>query len=136
VAGKRKIILDFDGVIHSYGSGWTGVVPTDPPVLGAREAIRRIREHYKVYVMSTRCFEEGGVEAIEDYLREHDIEVDGVVKEKVKASLSIDDRGFRFEGDWNGVIDFLNDPECFNPWNKKGRPEPQRPIQRLEKEDE
>ena len=39
-ARKPIICLDFDGVIHSYTSGWKGaaVIP-DPPVPGALEFI-------------------------------------------------------------------------------------------------
>jgi len=122
MARRLKIIIDFDGVIHGYESGWKGAGHApDPPVPGAREAIAKMMESYQCYVFSSRCSELAGVEEIERYLAEHDIEVDGVVREKIPASLSIDDRGFRFNGDWNEVLEFLESPDAFNPWNKKGR---------------
>ena len=38
------VVFDFDGVIHSYTSGWKGVanIP-DPPVPGIREALADLR---------------------------------------------------------------------------------------------
>ena len=54
---KRTVVFDFDGVIHSYTSGWKGqsVIP-DPPVPGIKEAIAEIRDAgYEVVVVSTRC---------------------------------------------------------------------------------
>ena len=43
--GKLILCLDFDGVIHSYSSGWKGadVIP-DPPVPGALRFIADARE--------------------------------------------------------------------------------------------
>ncbi len=120
MAYRRKILVDFDGVVHRYDSGWKGVtVIPDPPVDGVKEAIAKIRESHAVYILSTRGTEDDGVAAIQAYLDKHDIEVDGIVKKKIPASLLIDDRAFRFNGDWNEVLEFLDDPECFTPWNKK-----------------
>ena len=41
---RRTVCLDFDGVLHSYRSGWCGadVIP-DPPIHGTREAVARLR---------------------------------------------------------------------------------------------
>ena len=36
--GKKTVVFDFDGVIHSYKSGWQGsatIIP-DPPVPGIK----------------------------------------------------------------------------------------------------
>jgi trehalose-6-phosphatase len=120
MARQRKILVDFDGVVHGYDSGWQGVtnIP-DPPVPGVAEALAKMREESQVYILSTRGTEDVGVEAIQAYLDKHGIEVDGIVKKKIPASLLIDDRAFRFNGDWEEVLEFLEDPDCFTPWNKK-----------------
>lgn len=53
---KQTVVFDFDGVIHSYISGWQGITTIpDPPVPGIAEAIQNIRKHYVVAVVSTRC---------------------------------------------------------------------------------
>ena len=77
---KQTIILDFDGVIHSYGSGWQGSpdIINDPPVPNVNEAIQELRKDYRVVVLSSRCHQKGGIPAIKKYLKKHDIEVDDV----------------------------------------------------------
>ena len=113
---KLTIILDFDGVIHSYPK-WKGIIPTDPPTEGAREAIIKLREQFNVKILSTRCTEPAGVKGIEDYMVEHDIPHDGVLVQKEKAVLMVDDRGYRFDGNWDSLLWFVKDgaPE---PWNR------------------
>ena len=67
---KRTIVFDFDGVIHSYSSGWQGEtnIP-DPPVPGIEKALRDIHEAgYGVVVVSTRCASLCGRMAIESWL--------------------------------------------------------------------
>ena len=42
---KPTVVFDFDGVIHSYTSGWKGVAEIpDPPVPGIGEAIAELRQ--------------------------------------------------------------------------------------------
>ena len=116
---RRKILVDMDGVIHGYQSGWQGVTSLpDPPVPGAKEAIEKIRETHDVFILSTRGVDDIGAAAIQKYLDLHGIVVDGVALEKIPACLLIDDRALRFNGDWNEVLEFLEDPDCFTPWNK------------------
>lgn len=116
---KQTIILDFDGVIHSYSSGWKGanVIP-DLPTEGAREAIAKLRERYIVVVVSSRTHQEGGIEAIKEWLAKHSIEVDDVPNHKPPHVCTVDDRAFRFEGDWGDVVANIDD-YC-TPWNKRG----------------
>ena len=77
---QPNVVLDFDGVIHSYVSGWQGVdVVPDPPVPLIDEEIKRIRAAgYRVVVVSTRCATPEGMGAVRRYLRENGIEVDDV----------------------------------------------------------
>lgn len=114
---KLTIVLDFDGVIHSYTSRWRGaaVIP-DPPVPGIREAIDEIRQHYRVVVVSSRCSQEGGIEAIKTYLQKHDIRVDDIAVEKPPAIVYVDDRALTFDGNPQGLLDRI---KTFKPWHKK-----------------
>lgn len=115
---KQTVVFDFDGVIHSYTSGWKGatVIP-DPPVPGIKEAIEKIRQLYHVVVVSSRCSSSEGVTAIMDYLKANDIVVDDVIMEKPPAVVYIDDRAIRFNGD---PSDLLNQIVSFKPWNAAG----------------
>ena len=118
-AGKMKtVIFDFDGVIHSYESGWQGAtnIP-DPPVDGIREEIQRIRDaSYKIVVVSARCYQDGGIEAIKKYLDKHNIVVDDVTHEKPPAIVQIDDRAICFDGKAGGLLERI---DSFVPWNNK-----------------
>jgi len=113
---KPALILDFDGVIHSYENGWTGLTPEDPPTLGAREAIQQLRERFEVLVLSTRSTDPGGIQVIEEWLDKHDIQVDAVIDKKRKAKLMVDDRGYRFDGNWDTLLEFTK--TSMEPWNR------------------
>lgn len=103
---RQTVCLDFDGVIHSYLTGWHGIeVIADPPIHGTDEAVRRLRKQYRVVVHSARCATAEGRLAIEAWLKKHNIEVDEVCEHKPPATVYIDDRAVRFTGDWNAAID-------------------------------
>ena len=106
----KTVCLDFDGVIHSYRSGWQGetTIP-DPPIHGVRDAIRQLRRRYRVVVNSARGATEEGCEAIRRWLEKHDIEVDEVCREKPPAFVYVDDRAIPFTGDWEQAIADIND---------------------------
>ena len=120
---KPILCLDFDGVIHSYSSGWKGaaVIP-DPPVQGAIEFIRRALEHFDVQIYSSRSGQAGGINAMQEWLYQHSddmrlCEAVGWPDEKPPAMVTIDDRALTFNGDWKSY-----DPLTllmFKPWNKK-----------------
>ena len=68
-----RIVFDFDGVIHSYRSGWKGetVIP-DPPVPGIREVIEQLMERgYDVVIVSARAKTAEGTLAICHWLQFH-----------------------------------------------------------------
>ena len=87
---KGTVVFDFDGVVHSYKSGWLGenIIP-DPPVNGIKEVIEDIRKAgYEVVIVSTRCANYRGQVAILEWLKKYDIAVDDVKKEKPPAKIS------------------------------------------------
>lgn len=112
------VCFDFDGVIHSYTSGWKGqtVIP-DPTVPGIRQAIDCIRAAgYKVAVVSTRCSSPEGMAAVQLYLRDNGIKVDSVMKEKPPAICYIDDRAICFDGHPEKLLEKIVN---FAPWYQR-----------------
>ena len=114
---KKTVVFDFDGVIHSYTSGWKGenIIP-DKPVDGIKEAIEQIRsEGYEVIIVSTRCAYFEGKVAIFEWLKKYGIVVDDVCKEKPPAICYIDDRAICFDGKSSELLDKIKN---FCPWNR------------------
>lgn len=69
---KPILCLDFDGVIHSYTSGWKGAAEIpDPPVPGALKFLVTALDHFDVHIFSSRSHQWGGKRAMKRYLREH-----------------------------------------------------------------
>lgn len=122
------ICLDFDGVLHSYTSGWKGedVIP-DPPVDGAHDACEAMLEAgYEVVVFSTRGRSGSGIKAMVEWLHDHGFPKDlRVCTEKPPAILYVDDRGWRFDGTWSELLLRLTaDKVALDPWFKSGRERP------------
>jgi hypothetical protein len=125
-ARRRKrdtICVDFDGVLHSYTSGWKGgtVIP-DPPVPGAIEWLARIHEKYEIAVLSTRTREAGAADAMRAWLRENGLAPEIVdrlsfPRSKPPAKIYLDDRGWRFEGSFPT----LEEIAAFRPWFDRER---------------
>ena len=113
----KTVIFDFDGVIHSYTSGWKGIdVIPDEPVYGIRKAIDFLRNEYgyKVVVVSTRCAEARGIKAIREWLEKYDISVDGVQATKPPAMVSVDDRCICFDGDAPQLVEKIREFENYS----------------------
>lgn len=110
VRPRRTICLDFDGVLHSYRSGWCGaeIIP-DPPIHGTREAVARLRQQYRVVVLSARCHSPEGRQAVTNWLERHGIAVDEVCEHKPPAHIYVDDRAVRFRGNWDDAMDEVRD---------------------------
>ena len=118
---KPILSLDFDGVLHSYTSKWgaADIIP-DPPVPGAVAFILEAVKHFDVQVFSTRSHQEGGIDAMREYLALAGI--DRVVLAELKfpvtkppAHVTLDDRAITFTGNWPSMEQLL----AFKPWNKR-----------------
>ena len=128
---KPILCLDFDGVIHSYTSGWKGAdVVSDPPVPGALQFIAEAMQHFTVAIFSSRSHQSGGRTAMVEWLGYWSVDPDyGMPSDfdhaawsaiqwsvtKPPAFLTIDDRALTFTGCWPDIATLKN----FKPWNKK-----------------
>lgn len=132
---KPILCLDFDGVLHSYTSGWQGAtVISDPPVPGAIAFLYEAILHFDVCIYSSRSHQPGGIDAMMDWIAKWE----GVwiaeqqragrpqartslllnirfPTEKPSAFLTIDDRALTFTGEWPSMAVLL----AFKPWNKR-----------------
>jgi len=121
---KLDIAIDFDGVIHSYTSGFHGFENIlDPPVDGAIEKLRSYIENLKVAIFSTRASCPEGVNGIKLWLIANGLSEDEVnsliiTNSKVHANLYVDDRGWQFVGDNYPTIEYIKN---FKPWNKMNK---------------
>ena len=117
MANQPILVLDFDGVLHSYTSGWQGAdVVSDPPVKGAIDFVVKALIHFDVIIVSSRCNQSGGYEAIDDWLIKWGFPQIKISKDgsKPAALLTIDDRAITFNGEWPSVESLMN----FKPWYK------------------
>jgi hypothetical protein len=126
--GKPILCLDFDGVIHSYASGWKGAdVISDPPVEGAIEFMLKALDKFDVVIFSSRSNQKNGIMAMRFWLKKHagivwhespcgpGLEDVRFVTEKPPALVTIDDRAITFTGAWPNIDELL----AFKPWNKR-----------------
>lgn len=130
----KIVCLDFDGVIHSYTSGWRGprTIP-DPPVHGAIPWImgfiqdyvglgRRSYLGWELHIFSARSRHFGARKAMKRWLaywglaREY-IQALRFPKSKPPAIVTIDDRCWRF----NGVFPEYYTVADFKPWHEDDR---------------
>lgn len=142
---RKAIGLDFDGVLHSYTSGWKGVdVVADEPVPGAIGWLigMCLYSPYDVFILSVRCNEVKGVEAMQEWLNEHIVRhltsaahyqrmeepdeaiaddhatilasIEYYVQKPKECFIFIDDRAWQF----NGTFPSLTELEHFKPWYK------------------
>lgn len=125
---KPILCLDFDGVIHSYTSGWKGadVIP-DPPVEGAIGFMLSALHLFDVVIYSARSKDPKGIKAMKAWLYDYGgsawyespagpgLEDVKFAHEKPAAFVTIDDRAITFTGEWPDMNTLLN----FKPWNKK-----------------
>lgn len=131
MGNKPILCMDFDGVIHSYSSGWKGanVIP-DPPVPGALQFLAAAMEVFTVAIYSSRSHQEGGTHAMREWLSfwsddpeygmpsDFDHSAWGDLQwpdHKPAALITIDDRALTFDGTFPDPKALL----AFKPWNKR-----------------
>lgn len=135
---KPIICLDFDGVLHSYTSGWKGAhrIP-DPPVPGAMLFLRDLVEdgRFAIAIHSSRSRSLRGRWAMQRWLYRHLVEefghqagcMDPLYVEildairwpwfKPPAFVTIDDRAITFDGTFPPI----NTLGAFKTWMQLAR---------------
>ena len=116
---QPTVVFDFDGVIHSYKSGWKGAenIP-DPPVDGIQQVIENLQERgYRVVIVSSRCTTSDGIKAIENWLKHYDFPQLEIMSEKPPAVVYVDDRAICFDGNCDTLYEKISN---FKPWYQKG----------------
>lgn len=131
------ITLDFDGVLHSYSSGWKGAtnIP-DPPVQFAIEWLMDFLSNYcqipdslcamapppkaKLAIFSSRSRYWGGRKAMKKWLVKwgvHPAWIESISFPlwKPSSTVLLDDRAVTFTGTFPDPESLLS----FKPWNKK-----------------
>ena len=110
-----KVCFDFDGVIHSYTSGFLGdgIIP-DPPVPGISQVIDRLHDAgYTVVVCSSRSATAEGRKAMWEWFDKWDITIDDIYATKPPARCYVDDRAVLFTGDTSTLFETI---DSFEPW--------------------
>ena len=111
-----QVGIDFDGVIHKCSKGFYDGTVYDPPIDGAKEALKTLSEKYVIVVYSAKARSDRplvngktGVELIWDWLRAHEMDtyVKEVTAEKPRAVFYVDDKAVRFNGNWSETFQDL-----------------------------
>lgn len=120
----KTIAIDFDGVVADYSQGFQGHGVFGEPIPEARMVLKLLKEEgYTIIINTTR----GELDAIDRYLRDHDLPFDylnfnpvndelGLSNSKVAAAIYIDDRNICFNGDWKSTLQSIRE---FVPWHKR-----------------
>ena len=111
---RKRAMVDFDGVISRYENGWNDGELSDDLMPGAKKAIDEMQAMgYEICVFTTRASDVHNVKpsakelvsALKVWLKEHDIYYDRITAEKLGATFYIDDKGIRFTGNWEVVME-------------------------------
>ena len=106
---KKRILVDFDRVIHQYRKGWNGGKPYDKPVEGAKQAIEQLlNEGWDVIVFTAQNPEDPQrIDEIKVWLKKYKFPKLEVTHTKLSAVAIIDDRAIRFEGNWRSILNYF-----------------------------
>jgi len=118
---KKRIAVDFDGVIHSYHKGWQNGEIYGYPIEGAKETLKKLKdEGYEIIIHTARiCNFDGNIapnrlKKLTEWLDVNKIPYDSI-EPKIAAMFYIDDRAINCnplkekEKNWNYVLEKIFD---------------------------
>jgi len=111
-----RILIDFDRTINKYTKGWNdGIIEDEKPIENSKEAIDYLYSlGFKVYIFTARLSDENAdvndqYNQIREWLDKYDFKYEDITSEKLPAIIYIDDRGFRFSGNWSKDIKYIKE---------------------------
>lgn len=125
---QKRVLVDFDGVIHSYNNGWQNGEIYGSPMKDVKSAIEKIKEiddNIKIIIFTTRAAKNDPINSegldnyeyndqinkIKEFLNKYEIPYDDITGEKLSALIYIDDNGFRltnWEKDLPKILKIIN----------------------------
>lgn len=105
---RPTIVFDFDGVIHGHGQGWGDGTIYDDPVPGIHKTLKELSGDYDIVIQTARISDSypddiaAQLAAMKKWLKKHNLwRFITTIKPKPIGLVYIDDRGYRFEGEWD-----------------------------------
>lgn len=104
---KKRILVDFDRVIHKYSSGWIDGSIYDKPVPGSIEALKKLQEAgYEVIIFTAKStLGAKRNKEIREWLKSYGLKLK-VTWTKLPAIAIIDDRAIRFRS-WRDTLNYF-----------------------------
>lgn len=132
---SKTICIDFDGVLSEYSEGFQGKDVFGDMVKGSDSATQLLKEKgWTIIVYTTRPVTDALKKWLDDnsisydYINENPNQPEDAKSSKLMADIYLDDRGMRFDGNWDWTIRSI---ASFMPWEKKEDEEAQK--QRMKK---
>ena len=99
-----KVAIDFDGVLNTY-DGWVAEHELFEPRRGAGLFLARLDEKYQVIIFTVRK-----PRLVWDWLIKHNLSqyVYQVTNKKPRAFVYVDDRGLKFNGDYEEILNEID----------------------------
>lgn len=116
------VAIDFDGVIYRPSPDDTRVTLCGSPMPGVIEFIAKVREAgFDVVIHSLRATNYEGTRLALEWMFRNGFPPLGFVANKPPALIYIDDKGYRFTGDWEGPWRIIEEWMRENKSNRSGK---------------
>ena len=110
----NNIAVDFDGVIHTFDKGWYDGTCYGEPIEGSLETLKQLSEKWNIIIFTAKARPDRplvngktGIELVWDWLEKYDVAkyIDDVTWEKPRAEYYIDDKGIKFDNNWDEILE-------------------------------
>ena len=112
---RKRICIDFDGVLAEYDGIWKGEKYHGKPLSGLKNFLKKLNNaDIDFVVLTTR----ESKKFILNWFKKHNLPLPlNVTNKKIKATAYIDDRAVYFDGNFNNLIKSLRKFKVY--WNNK-----------------